>query len=66
MDNRDETRCAENAISEMDIMVKFKHETHKKGKVLAWKYENSTILLRIWINSDGFHHSKLSKYSSTR
>ena len=53
-------------LKDLDIMVKFRHETHKKGEVLAWKCKNSTILLWIWINSDWFHHSKLSNYSSTR
>ena len=32
-------------LKDVDIMVKFKHETHKKGEVLAWKYKRSTILL---------------------
>ena len=32
-------------IKELDIMLKFKQEIHKKGEVFAWKYKNSTILL---------------------
>ena len=27
----------------MNIMAKSKQETHKKGEVFAWKYNNSTI-----------------------
>ena len=33
------------SLKDRDIMVKCKQETHKKGEVLAWKYNNSTILL---------------------
>ena len=32
-------------LKNLDIMVKFKQETHKKGEVLAWKYNNPTVLL---------------------
>ena len=32
-------------LKNLDIMVKFKQETHKIGEVLAWKYNNSTILM---------------------
>ena len=31
-------------LKNLDITVKFKRETHKMGEVLAWKYNNSTIL----------------------
>ena len=32
-------------LQDLDIMVKFRHETHKKGEVLAWKCKNSSVLL---------------------
>ena len=55
----------EGGSKDLDIMLKFKQEIHKKGDVFAWKYKNSTILLWIWINSDWFPHSKLLNSSST-
>ena len=41
MYDNDRGRGSEN----LDIMVKYKQETHKMGEVLVWKYNNSTILL---------------------
>ena len=35
----------EEDLKDLDIMLKFKQEIHKKGEVFAWKYKNSTILL---------------------
>ena len=35
----------EGGLKDLDIMLKFKQEIHKKGEVFAWKYKNSTILL---------------------
>ena len=32
-------------LKDLDIMLKFKQEIHKKEEVFAWKYKNSTILL---------------------
>ena len=31
-------------LKDLDTMLKFRQETHKKVEVLAWKYKNSTIL----------------------
>ena len=31
-------------LKDLDIMVKSKQETHNEQEVLAWKYNNSTIL----------------------
>ena len=28
-------------MKDLDIMVKFKQETHKEGEILAWKYKHS-------------------------
>ena len=38
-----------NNAKDLDIMVKFRHETHKKGEVLAWKCKNSTIFKQDFI-----------------
>ena len=35
----------EGGLKDLDIMLKFKQEMHKKWEVFAWKYKNSTILL---------------------
>ena len=35
----------EGGLKDLDIMLKFKQEIHKKGDVFACKYKNSTILL---------------------
>ena len=35
----------EGGLKDLDIMLQFKQEVHKKGEVFAWKYINSTILL---------------------
>ena len=35
----------EGGLKNLDIMLKFKQEIHKKREVFAWKYKNSTILL---------------------
>ena len=32
-------------LKDLDIMVQFKQETHKKGEVFVWKYDKFTILL---------------------
>ena len=35
----------EGCLKDLDIMLKFRQEIHKKGEVFAWKYKNFTILL---------------------
>ena len=32
-------------LIDLDIMVKFRHETHKMGEVLAWKCEFGYIVI---------------------
>ena len=35
----------EGGLKDLDIMLMFKQEIHKKGEVFAWKCKNSTILV---------------------
>ena len=39
------TMTGRGGLKDLDNMLKFKQEIHKKGDVFAWKYKNSTILL---------------------
>ena len=68
-----ESRKTNYTESSFSIMVRldqnFKHNSLLSGKLYTQLFVAllvpSFILLWIWINSDWFHHSKVSNYSST-